>query len=104
MSVSEHASNVLRIRVARAATQFWVEQAFGFKAIFVIWNLSKEEEGAVKHLMLTSMGRGEEETGENRQILGVKKVSFAVLSLAQASEKTRFQGIRQGESLDAVAM
>jgi hypothetical protein len=51
---------------------------------------------------LTSMGRGVEETGENRQILGVKKVSFAVLSFAQASEKTRFQGIRQSESLDAV--
>jgi hypothetical protein len=50
------------------------------------------------------MGRGVEETGENQQILGVKKVSFAVLSFAQASEKTRFQGIRQSASLDAVDM
>jgi hypothetical protein len=48
------------------------------------------------------MGRGVEEPGENRQILGVKKVSFAVLCFAQASAKTRFQGIRQRESLDAV--
>jgi len=47
------------------------------------------------------MGRGVEEIGENRQILGVKKVSFAVLSLDQDSEKTRFQGIRQSEALDA---
>jgi hypothetical protein len=48
------------------------------------------------------MGRGLEETGETRQILGVKKVSCAVLSFAQAAEKTRFQGIRHSESLDAV--
>jgi hypothetical protein len=47
------------------------------------------------------MGGGGEAIGENRQILGVKKVSFAVLSLDQASEKTRFQGIRQSDALDA---
>jgi hypothetical protein len=50
---------------------------------------------------LTSRGREGEETGESRQILGVKKVSFAALSLDQDSEKTRFQGLRQSESLDA---
>jgi hypothetical protein len=53
---------------------------------------------------LTSIGRWVEETGENRQILGGKKVSFAVLSFAQDSEKMRVQGIRQSECLDAVEM
>jgi hypothetical protein len=51
---------------------------------------------------LTSRRRFEEETRGNWQIVGVKKVSFLVASLAQGAEETRLQGSRQDESLDAV--
>jgi hypothetical protein len=37
------------------------------------------------------MGRLEEQAGEYRQILGVKKVSFLVLFLAQDAEKRVFR-------------
>jgi hypothetical protein len=53
---------------------------------------------------LTSRGRWGEATGEHRPIVGVNKVSLAVLSCVQDAANMRVQGIRPSESLAAVDM
>ena len=93
--------NVLRIRVVRSHhTNSGLNKPLDSRRSFYLEFKQGGRRGN-EASYAASMGRGVEEIGENRQILGVKKVSFAVLSLDQDSEKTRFQGIRQSEALDA---